>query len=98
MADIATVAEAQQAAALGFDCVGTKLHGYTAETRHAYLAADDFAFLRDVLAAVKVPVIAEGNVETPAMAAQCLKLGAHAVVVGGAITRLNKLRSASCKQ
>jgi len=39
------------------------------------------------LAAVKVPVIAEGNVETPEMAAHCLALGAHAVVVGGAITR-----------
>ena len=39
------------------------------------------------LAAVSVPVIAEGNVETPAMAARCLSLGAHAVVVGGAITR-----------
>jgi len=34
-----------------------------------------------------VPVIAEGNVETPEMAAHCLALGAHAVVVGGAITR-----------
>ncbi|ORM65494.1 N-acetylmannosamine-6-phosphate 2-epimerase [Pantoea rodasii] len=87
MADIATLDEAQQAAALGFDCVGTTLHGYTTETQGAYLPANDFHFLREVLATVKVPVIAEGNVETPEMAAQCLKLGAHAVVVGGAITR-----------
>ncbi|MDF7647638.1 N-acetylmannosamine-6-phosphate 2-epimerase [Erwiniaceae bacterium L1_54_3] len=87
MADIATVEEAQLAAELGFDCIGTTLHGYTAETQGAYLAADNFVFLRDVLAAVKVPVIAEGNVETPEMASQCLHLGAHAVVVGGAITR-----------
>lgn len=87
MADIATLEEAEQAAKLGFDCVGTTLHGYTRETHGAYLAAEAFDFLRKVIAAVKVPVIAEGNVETPEMAAQCLKLGAHAVVVGGAITR-----------
>lgn len=87
MADIATVEEARQASQLGFDCVGTTLHGYTAETQGCYLAADDCRFLRDVLAAVKVSVIAEGNVETPEMAAHCLALGAHAVVVGGAITR-----------
>ncbi|HEJ7880392.1 TPA: N-acetylmannosamine-6-phosphate 2-epimerase [Serratia marcescens] len=87
MADIATLEEAQEAARLGFDCVGTTLYGYTAESRGARLADNDFGFLRAVLAAVSVPVIAEGNVETPAMAARCLSLGAHAVVVGGAITR-----------
>lgn len=32
MADIATVQEAVAAQALGFDCVGTTLYGYTAET------------------------------------------------------------------
>ena len=34
-----------------------------------------------------VPVVAEGNVDTPERAARCLALGAHTVVVGGAITR-----------
>ncbi|HKN05340.1 MAG TPA: N-acetylmannosamine-6-phosphate 2-epimerase [Buttiauxella sp.] len=87
MADIATVEEARDAAALGFDCVGTTLHGYTAETKGQILATNGCQFLRDVLAVVNVPVIAEGNVETPEMAALCLALGAHAVVVGGAITR-----------
>lgn len=87
MADIATVDEARVAAELGFDCVGTTLHGYTSETKGQILAHNDCQFLRDVLAAIDVPVIAEGNVETPEMAAHCLALGAHAVVVGGAITR-----------
>jgi N-acylglucosamine-6-phosphate 2-epimerase len=32
MADISTVEEAVTAQALGFDCVGTTLYGYTAET------------------------------------------------------------------
>ncbi len=87
MADIATVEEALHAEQLGFDCIGTTLHGYTAETQSHKLYDDDFAFLRSVLEAVNKPVIAEGNVNTPQMAARCLQLGAHAVVVGGAITR-----------
>lgn len=87
MADIATLEEAVQAERLGFDCIGTTLHGYTRETTGHKLYDNDFAFLRAVLAAVTVPVIAEGNVTTPQMATRCLQLGAHAVVVGGAITR-----------
>ncbi|PKQ77095.1 N-acetylmannosamine-6-phosphate 2-epimerase [Aeromonas sobria] len=87
MADVATLEEARHADQLGFDCIGTTLHGYTAETQGHKLYDNDFAFLRSVLEAVKKPVIAEGNVNTPQMAARCLQLGAHAVVVGGAITR-----------
>lgn len=87
MADIASVEEAVTAQALGFDCVGTTLYGYTAETAGHRLPENDCGFLRDVLAAVTVPVVAEGNVETPELAARCLALGAHTVVVGGAITR-----------
>ncbi|MDR1752461.1 MAG: N-acetylmannosamine-6-phosphate 2-epimerase [Enterobacter cloacae] len=87
MADIATVDEAVMAQALGFDCVGTTLYGYTAQTAGHALPDDDCQFLKAVLAAVTVPVVAEGNVDTPERAARCLALGAHMVVVGGAITR-----------
>ena len=87
MADIATVQEAVAAQALGFDCVGTTLYGYTAETAGHSLPENDCAFLKEVLSAVTIPVIAEGNVDTPERAARCLALGAHTVVVGGAITR-----------
>ncbi|MGR4049501.1 N-acetylmannosamine-6-phosphate 2-epimerase [Kosakonia cowanii] len=87
MADIASVEEAVIAEALGFDCVGTTLYGYTAQTKGHMLPEQDFALLKMVLAAVTIPVIAEGNVDIPARAARCLALGAHAVVVGGAITR-----------
>ena len=87
MADIATVDEAVTAERLGFDCVGTTLYGYTAETAGHVLVENDCGFLREVLAAVSVPVVAEGNVDTPERAARCLALGAHTVVVGGAITR-----------
>ena len=87
MADIATVDEAVMAQALGFDCVGTTLYGYTAQTAGHALPDDDCQFLKAVLAAVTVPVVAEGTVDTPERAARCLALGAHMVVVGGAITR-----------
>ncbi|WP_048997119.1 N-acetylmannosamine-6-phosphate 2-epimerase [Enterobacter kobei] len=87
MADISTVDEAVTAQALGFDCVGTTLYGYTAETAGHSLPENDCAFLKAVLAAVTVPVVAEGNVDTPERAARCLALGAHTVIVGGAITR-----------
>jgi len=87
MADISTVDEAVAAEELGFDCVSTTLHGYTPYTAHTKLYEDDFSFLKEVLKAVKAPVIAEGNVLTPEMYLRCLELGASSVVVGGAITR-----------
>ncbi|MFD2332401.1 N-acetylmannosamine-6-phosphate 2-epimerase [Cohnella sp. GCM10020058] len=87
MADISTAAEALTAQALGFDCAGTTLHGYTPYTSASKLYADDFHFLREVLQTVSIPVIAEGNVLTPEMLRRCLELGAFSVVVGGAITR-----------
>ena len=52
------------AQALGFDCVGTTLYGYTAQTVGHALPDDDCQFLKAVLAAVTVPVVAEGNVDT----------------------------------
>ncbi|MGP4221367.1 N-acetylmannosamine-6-phosphate 2-epimerase [Escherichia coli] len=87
MADIATVDEAVTAERLGFDCVGTTLYGYTADTAGHVMVDNDCGFLREVLAAVTIPVVAEGNIDTPEHAARCLALGAHTVVVGGAITR-----------
>ncbi|WP_368900950.1 N-acetylmannosamine-6-phosphate 2-epimerase [Oceanobacillus oncorhynchi] len=87
MADIATLEDAKIAERLGFDCISTTLHGYTEETAGEKLYHHDFQFLKDVLEAVQLPVIAEGNVITPEMFKRCLDLGAYASVVGGAITR-----------
>ncbi|MDN4523967.1 N-acetylmannosamine-6-phosphate 2-epimerase [Fictibacillus fluitans] len=87
MADISSVEEAKQAEELGFDCVGTTLFGYTNETKGSKLYENDFAFLREVLQNVTLPVIAEGNIMTPEMVREALDAGVHAVVVGGAITR-----------
>lgn len=87
MADIATIEDAINAQALGFDCVSTTLYGYTAETSNHRLYENDFAFLKSVLNNITIPVIAEGNVLTPEMYHKCLELGAYSCVVGGAITR-----------
>ncbi|MFT9599933.1 N-acetylmannosamine-6-phosphate 2-epimerase [Mesobacillus sp.] len=87
MADVSTVNEALFAEQLGFDCVSTTLVGYTKETAGQKLYENDFQVLKEMVTKVKVPVIAEGNVLTPEMARRCLEIGAHAVVVGGAITR-----------
>lgn len=87
MADCATLQECILAEKLGFDCVGTTMHGYTEETGGMKLHSNDFQFLKDVVSLVSIPVIAEGNVITPEMAKKALRYGAHTVVVGGAITR-----------
>ena len=87
MADCATVEEVFEAERLGFDCLSTTLMGYTAESQGMVLHANDFEKLRTILNRVSKPVIAEGNIKTPAQAKRVIELGVHAVVVGSAITR-----------
>ncbi|WP_219620951.1 N-acetylmannosamine-6-phosphate 2-epimerase [Bacillus sp. V3-13] len=87
MADISTLDEAINAEELGFDCVSTTLIGYTNETEGRKVYENDFEILKKIVKSVKVPVIAEGSILTPEMAKRCLEVGAHSVVVGGAITR-----------
>ncbi|RDW20607.1 N-acetylmannosamine-6-phosphate 2-epimerase [Oceanobacillus chungangensis] len=87
MADISTVEEAVNAEKLGFDYIGTTLHGYTNHTKGKKLYDNDFAFLKEVMKSVNKPVIAEGNVATPEMLKRVFELGVYSAVVGGAITR-----------
>lgn len=87
MADISTTEEAVNAEQLGFDLISSTLVGYTEETAGQKIYAEDFAILKNIVSSVKTPVVAEGNVMTPEMAAACLKAGVYCVVVGGAITR-----------
>jgi len=84
-ADIATLEEARAASAAGADFVLSTMRGYTRETEHAQRF--DATFIRDLVSAVPVPVIAEGRVWTPEEAVAALDAGAFAVVVGTAITR-----------
>lgn len=85
MADISTFEEAVEAERLGFDIVSTTLSGYTDYTLDR--PKPDIELIKKLKDTLKVPIIAEGNVETPPLAAEALKAGAWAVVVGGAITR-----------
>lgn len=87
MADVALVSEAKEASDLGFDCVSSTLIGYTKESQHLAVEADDFAILKDMLAVIDVPLIAEGNINTPDKLARVLDIGAYSAVVGSAITR-----------
>ncbi|MCQ5130543.1 N-acetylmannosamine-6-phosphate 2-epimerase [Butyricicoccus faecihominis] len=83
MADISTAEEGLRADKLDFDYIGTTLIGYTTQSK----GLDKFEVLRRLIAECRHPVIAEGNFNTPEQAAEAIRLGAHAVVVGSAITR-----------
>ncbi len=87
MADCSTVEEAVHADELGFDFIGTTMVGYTKQSRHLKIDENDFEVLREIVAKVKHPVIAEGNINTPEKAKRVIELGAFAVVVGSIITR-----------
>ena len=86
-ADVSTYDEGVRAVELGADIVGPTLYGYTAATKHIEQPdMREFARMcRDFKD--KTYVIMEGHVYTPEDAMKCLYLGAHAVVVGSAITR-----------
>lgn len=83
MGDISNVDEAVYSKKIGIDIVGTTLCGYTDYTK----GYNPLNTLQEVLKAVKIPVIAEGNLDIPEKAKKAIQMGALAVVVGGAITR-----------
>ena len=86
MADCATLEEAVAAYEAGADLVGSTMNGYTPQTRDCK-GEPNYELVRDMVAALPCPVIAEGRVHTPEQARKMLQLVAWAVVVGGAITR-----------
>lgn len=85
MADISTLEEGINAEKLGVHIVSTTLSGYTDYSPK--LKGPDFNLIAELCNNVKLPIIAEGRVNTPEEAKKCLSLGATSVVVGGAITR-----------
>lgn len=87
MADCSTLEEAVHADELGFDFIGTTLVGYTPQSKESKIEANDFEILRNILAHVKHPVIAEGNIDTPEKLRRVLDLGSFCAVVGSIITR-----------
>ncbi|HIK46328.1 MAG TPA: N-acetylmannosamine-6-phosphate 2-epimerase [Leptolyngbyaceae cyanobacterium M65_K2018_010] len=89
MADVDTLENARLAVEAGADCVGTTLFGYTETTQDQ--APPGLTLLAQLVEQCPVPVICEGGVADPAIARQALALGAHAVVVGTAITGIDSL-------
>ena len=85
MADCSTLQECIHASQLGFDLIGTTMNGYTeASIKEAVLPLQ---LMQKVAQQLDTPLIAEGHLDTPELAAEAMKLGAWAVVVGSAITR-----------
>lgn len=85
MGDCGSLADATAAIEAGVDLVGTTLSGYTGE-RPAGPGPDLDLVAQIVARHPGVPVIAEGRYHTPDQARAALDAGAHAVVVGTAIT------------
>lgn len=85
MADCSTVEECVQAEKDGFDIVSTTLCGYTPYSKN--IDGPNFPLMKEVLSKVKIPMIAEGKINTPQDLRDALDLGAFSAVVGSAITR-----------
>ena len=86
MADISTISEAVAARTLGFDMVSTTLSGYT-QNFDSNSDEPDFKLLEKAVKILDCPVILEGRIWTPEQIKKAFKLGAHAVVIGSAVTR-----------
>ena len=85
MADISTFEEGVNAYNCGVNLVGTTMSGYTPHSEKT--DGPNYALVERLVKELPIPVIAEGRVHYPDQAKKMLELGAHAVVVGGAITR-----------
>ncbi|MFF5727035.1 N-acetylmannosamine-6-phosphate 2-epimerase [[Kitasatospora] papulosa] len=91
MADVSTLAEGIAAADQGADFVSTTLSGYVPGTPKQ--TGPDLDLVTSLSAALSVPVVAEGRINSPEEAAEAVARGAHSVVVGTAITAPTALTS-----
>ena len=85
MADCSTVEECYEAERIGFDCVSTTMFGYTPYS--VKVEGPNIEAIKELVANLKVPLIAEGKINTPEDLKAVLEAGAYCAVVGGAITR-----------
>ena len=85
MADCGSLDDALAASDAGADLIGTTLAGYTDDRPRT--TGPDLELLTQIVTHLPgLPVVAEGRVHTPEQARAALNTGAHAVVVGTAIT------------
>ncbi len=85
MADTSCFEEGKLALELGFDLLGTTMSGYTPYTQGTPLP--DFNLMRRYREELGAMVIAEGGIWVPEQLVEAFNSGAHAAVVGTAITR-----------
>ena len=87
LADVRNGEEARNALLLGADLVAPTLYRFGENPKST--EEPDFDELALMLEQCKDlgPVVMEGKINTPEQAVECLYMGAHAVVVGSAITR-----------
>ncbi|MGK7876888.1 MAG: N-acetylmannosamine-6-phosphate 2-epimerase [Xenococcaceae cyanobacterium] len=88
MADVDNIESAIAAADAGADLVATTLYGYTAQTQH--LSPPGYSLLTQLVKQLDIPAICEGGIASPQQARKALELGAYAVVVGTAITGIDR--------
>jgi putative N-acetylmannosamine-6-phosphate epimerase len=84
MADIATIEQALAAETWGAEYVASTLAGYTDDAPAT--EGPDLDLLAAMTRQCRAKVVAEGRYSTPELVARAFGLGAHAVVVGTAIT------------
>ncbi len=86
MADIATFEEGVNAEFLGIDLISTTLSGYT---QNSGVTNDepDFELLEKLVTHLKTPIILEGRIWEREQIKKAFDIGAHAVVIGSAVTR-----------
>jgi N-acylglucosamine-6-phosphate 2-epimerase len=83
MGDVDSVSSARFALKAGVDIVATTLSGYTGGQ---VSEGPDLELLRDVVKLGGCPVVAEGRISQAEHVEAAFALGAHAVVIGAAIT------------
>jgi N-acylglucosamine-6-phosphate 2-epimerase len=91
LADIAEYAEGLACIEAGADALSTTLSGYTPDTAILKELGPDYNLLKNLASLDKLPVFAEGRVNTPDQAAHMIVLGAWGVIAGTAITSPNMI-------
>ncbi|OOF70702.1 N-acetylmannosamine-6-phosphate 2-epimerase [Rodentibacter caecimuris] len=89
MADCSNLTEGLHCQQLGFDIIGSTMSGYTGSE---IPQEPDYQLVKDLKAA-GCWVMAEGRYNTPELAKTAIEIGADAVTVGSALTRLEHIVS-----
>jgi N-acylglucosamine-6-phosphate 2-epimerase len=83
MADVDCLEAGLRARAAGADAVATTLSGYVGDV---HPAGPDFELIAALAAELDCPIVAEGRLRTDADVVTARQAGAHAIVIGTAIT------------